>query len=116
MPRLTSQKPVCGSRHTFYGYPAAVRPSLLHERLPRDLMNLFCASMRYFGLLAPRARNRTSAAVFALVGQDKCPRPRRLSWQASLRKYFGVDTFIDNHGQSMHWLSWAEIRLKMRVP
>jgi hypothetical protein len=61
-------------------------------------------AIRYFGLLAPRARNRTSAAVFALVGQDKRPRPKRLSWQSSLRKYFGVDPLIDSHGQSMHWV------------
>jgi hypothetical protein len=61
-------------------------------------------AIRYFGLLAPRARNRTSAAVFALVGQDKRPRPKRLSWQDSLRKYFGVDPLIDSRGQSMHWV------------
>jgi Putative transposase/Transposase zinc-binding domain len=60
--------------------------------------------IRYFGLLAPRAKSRTSAAVFALVGQNKCPRPKRLSWRASLQKYFGVDPLIDSHGQPMHWV------------
>jgi hypothetical protein len=72
----------------------------LAEHIPDRYRN----AIRYFGLLSPRARNRTSAAVFALVGQDRRPRPNRLSWQASLRKYFGVDPLIDSHGQSLHWL------------
>jgi len=58
----------------------------------------------YFGLLAPRAKNRTSTAVFTLVGQNKRPRPRRLSWRASRQKYFGVDPLIDSHGERMHWV------------
>jgi len=65
-------------------------------------------AIRYFGLLAPRARNRTSAALFVLLDQDKRPRPKRLSWQASLRRYFGVDPLVDSHGQSMHWLRRQE--------
>jgi hypothetical protein len=73
--------------------------ALLAEHIP----DRYRHAIRYFGLLAPRARNRTSAAMFALVGQDKRPRPRRLTWQASLQKYFRVDPLIDSHGQSMHW-------------
>jgi hypothetical protein len=61
-------------------------------------------AIRHFGLLAPRAKNRTFAAVFVLIGKDMRPRPRRMSWQASLRKYFGVDPLIDSRGQSMHWV------------
>ena len=60
--------------------------------------------MRYFGLLAPRCKGRTSAALFALLGQVKRPRPARLSWANSLRKHFGVDPLVDRHGQSMHWV------------
>jgi hypothetical protein len=37
-------------------------------------------AIRYFGLLAPGSKARTSAAVFALLGQQKRSRPRRLSW------------------------------------
>jgi hypothetical protein len=61
-------------------------------------------AIRHFGLLAPRTKNRTLAAVFVLVGQDKRPRPRRMSWRTSLQKYFGVDPLIDSHGQSMQWV------------
>jgi hypothetical protein len=36
-------------------------------------------AIRYFGLLAPYAKRRTSAAVFALLGRRKLHRARRLS-------------------------------------
>ena len=61
-------------------------------------------AMRYFGLLAPGTKRMTSAALFALLGQNKRPRPQRLSWRNSLRKYFGVDPLVDSCGQSMHWV------------
>ena len=67
--------------------------------------------IRYFGLLAPRAKARTSAAVFALLGQHKRSRPRRLSWAFSRRRDFGVDPLIDGRGQPMHRAG----RLKPRV-
>jgi len=58
-------------------------------------------SVRYFGLLSPRARGRMQAALFALLGQCIRPRPQRLSWRDSLRKYFGVDPLVDSYGQTM---------------
>lgn len=61
-------------------------------------------AIRHFGLLAPRTKNRTLAAVFALVGQDQRPRTRRMSWRTSLQRYFGVDPLIDSQGQSMLWV------------
>jgi hypothetical protein len=61
-------------------------------------------AIRYFGLLAPGTKNRTSAALFALLGQEERHHPRRLSWQNSLRKYFGVDPLVDSCGQPMHWV------------
>ena len=60
-------------------------------------------AMRRFGLLAPRAQCVTSAALFALLGQKKRPRPQRLNWRNSMHKYFGVDPLVDSRGQSMHW-------------
>jgi Putative transposase/Transposase zinc-binding domain len=63
-------------------------------------------SVRYFGLLSPRARCRMQAALFALLGQRVRPRPQRLSWRDSLRKYFGVDPLVDSYGQTMRWVRW----------
>ena len=61
-------------------------------------------AIRYFGLLAPGSKTRTSAAVFALLGQQKRSRPRRLGWAFSRRRDFGVDPLIDRCGQAMHWI------------
>ena len=61
-------------------------------------------AIRYFGLLAPRAKGQTFAALFVLLGETKRPRPQRLSWRSSILKYFGHDPLIDSHGQTMHWV------------
>jgi Putative transposase/Transposase zinc-binding domain len=59
--------------------------------------------IRYFGLLAPRVRRSTHAALFVLLGQTPQPRPARLSWRNSIIRYFGFDPLIDSRGQEMHW-------------
>src|SRR5271157_3354765 len=61
-------------------------------------------AIRYFGLLAPSSKARISAALFLLLGQQKRPRPRRLSWAFLLRRDFGVDPLIDHRGQPMRWI------------
>jgi hypothetical protein len=60
--------------------------------------------IRYFGLLAPRVRRSTHAALFVLLGQTPQPRPARLSWRNSIIRYFGFDPLIDSRGQEMHWV------------
>ena len=67
--------------------------------------------IRYFGLLAPRSNARTSAAVFALLRQQKRPCPRRLGWAFLLKRDFGKDPTIDRLGQPMRWAG----RLKPRL-
>ena len=61
-------------------------------------------AIRYFGLLAPGTKSRTWAALFVLLGQERRPRPHRLSWRNSLRKSFGVDPLVDRNGQPMKWV------------
>jgi hypothetical protein len=61
-------------------------------------------AIRYYGLLAPRAKNKTNDGIFLSLGQKRPPRPVRLSWRHSLIKFFGIDPFIDSHGQDMHWV------------
>ena len=65
-------------------------------------------NIRYFGLLAPRTKARTHDTVFALLGQKRLGKPRRLPWAASLRKYFGVDPLVDSKGERMHWVGRLE--------
>jgi CRP-like cAMP-binding protein len=47
-------------------------------------------AIRYFGLLSPRTRPKTFAALFTVLGQRRRTRPPRLSWQESLKRYFDV--------------------------
>lgn len=59
---------------------------------------------RYFGLLAPRIKNKLYAGLFLLLGQRRRPRPQRLSWRESIKKYFGFDPMIDRFGHEMRWV------------
>lgn len=81
-------------------YSIAEFVSLLAEHVPERYQH----AMRYFGLLAPRAKGRTSAAIFLLLGQKRRPRPRRWSWAFSIRMHFGVDPLRDSSGRPMHWI------------
>lgn len=68
-------------------------PGLMRVRFPR----------RESGLLAPRVKCQTHDTVFALVGQERRGKPRRLRWSTSLQKCFGVDPLVDRNGQRMRW-------------
>ena len=72
--------------------------------LSQHVLDRYCHSMRYFGLLAPRTKRVTSAAVFALLGQQPRPKPPRQPWAASLIEHFGVDPLLDTFGQRMKWV------------
>ena len=76
--------------------------------LAEHILDRYRHAIRYFGLSSPCARRWTSAAVFALLGQNQRSRPRRLSWQASLKKYFGIDPLVDSYGLSMSWARRAK--------
>ncbi len=73
--------------------------ALLADQVPDRYQH----AMRYFGLLAPRLKSHTSAAMFALLGQKKRPCPERLSWRNALMKTFGRDPLTDSRGQTMWW-------------
>jgi hypothetical protein len=61
-------------------------------------------AMRYFGLMAPRTKAHTWAALFLSLKQKLRPVPYRLGWRYLLRKTFGIDPLIDSFGQEMHWI------------
>lgn len=73
---------------------------LLAEHVP----DRYRHAIRYFGLLAPSSKARTSAAVFSLLKQSRRPPPRRLTWAFLRQKYFGPDPLIDSNGQRMTWV------------
>ena len=74
--------------------------ALLAEHVPDRYQH----AIRYFGLMAPGCKKKTSAAVFTLLKQKKRPRPRRLGWRASICKDFGRDPLLDSAGRTMRWI------------
>ena len=79
-------------------------PAEFVAMLSPHVLDRYQHSMRYFGLLAPRTKRLTSAAVFALLGQQPRPKPPRQRWNDSLKQRFGVDPLIDEFGNPMHWV------------
>jgi len=75
---------------------------ILKEQVP----NRGAHAMRYFGLLAPRTKASTWAAVFTILGQRKRPHPPRLSWRWLHWKTFGTDPLVDTFGQVMRRVGW----------
>ena len=61
-------------------------------------------AVRCFGLYAPRTLRQTSAAVFALLGQQQRPRPRSVPWADSIERAFGKNPLLDRRG---HWMKWV---------
>ena len=59
--------------------------------------------VRSFGLFAPRAVGQTSAIIFAILGQERRPRPKPRPWAESIKRDFGCDPLIDRSGNRMKW-------------
>jgi hypothetical protein len=70
---------------------------MLSEHVPDKYRH----SIRYYGLLAPRAKGRAFTLLFKLLGQNRRPRPRRLSHAEMMIKYFNKNPLLDSEGQQM---------------
>jgi hypothetical protein len=94
------------------------RPEEFVAALSDHVLDHYKPAIRYFGLLAPGAKGQTWAALFALLGQKKRPRPVRLSWAYSIKKTFGVDPLLDGSGQRMRLVGRmaADGSSKARIP
>jgi hypothetical protein len=60
-------------------------------------------AVRSFGLFAPRALRQTSAAIFAILGQERRLRPKPRKWADSVKRDFGHDPLLDHIGKRMKW-------------
>ena len=78
-------------------------PAKFLATLANHVLDRYRHNIRYFGLLAPGVKCQTHDAVFALLGQERLGKPRRLWWAASLQKSFGVDPLLDRNGHRMRW-------------
>jgi hypothetical protein len=57
----------------------------------------------FLSAFASRALKQASAAIFAILGQDRTPRPQPRSWAESIKRDFGYDPLRDNMGERMKW-------------
>jgi hypothetical protein len=80
-------------------WPKEMFVATLSEHVP----DRYRHAMRYFGLLAPRSKRRTFAALFVLLRQKNRHRSPRLAWADSLLTDFGVNPLRDSEGRPMHW-------------
>jgi hypothetical protein len=78
-------------------FPKGIFLRTLMDHVPDHYLH----SVRYYGSLAPRARGRSSAILFKLLGQTRRPRPRWLPWAEMINKYFGRNPLIDSRGRPM---------------
>jgi hypothetical protein len=76
------------------------------ELLIQHVPNKYAHAVRYFGLASPAGKHLFSSAVFALLGEEQKPRPKRLSFEAMSVKYFDYNPLLDSHGQRMRWVGW----------
>jgi len=73
------------------------------DRWTQHIPERYHHAVRSFGLFAPRALSHTSAALFAILGQERKLRPKPLRWADSLQRDFGLDPLLDHTGKRMRW-------------
>jgi hypothetical protein len=87
-------------------YEVRWTPEKFVAQWSQHILDRYKHSMRYFGLLAPRTKSLTSAAVFALLGQIQPPKPPRQGWAELRLRTFpdDDDPLVDDFGNRMHWV------------
>jgi hypothetical protein len=73
------------------------------DRWAQHIPEHYQHAVRSFGLFAPRALSQTSAAIFAILGQERKPRPKPRRWADSIKRDFGYDPLLDHTGKRMKW-------------
>ena len=73
------------------------------DRWTQHIPERYRHAVRSFGLFAPRALGQTSAAIFAILGQERKPRPKPRRWADSVKRDFGRDPLLDHTGKRMKW-------------
>jgi Putative transposase len=74
------------------------------DRWAQHIPERYQHAVRSFGLFAPRALRQTSAGIFAILGQERRPRPKPRPWAYSLKRDFGHDPLLDDTGNRMKQL------------
>ena len=74
------------------------------DRWAQHIPERYQHAVRSFGLFGPRSLSQTSAAIFAILGQQRKPRPKPRRWADSLKRDFGRDPLLDETGERMKWV------------
>jgi hypothetical protein len=74
------------------------------DRWAQHIPGRYQHAVRSFGLFAPRSLGQTSAAIFAILEQERRPRPKPRPWADSLKRDFGHDPLLDQIGKRMKWV------------
>ena len=74
------------------------------DRWAQHIPERYDHAVRSFGLFAPRTLAQTAVAIFAILGQEPKPRPKRRPWADSLKRDFGHDPLADETGKRMKWI------------
>lgn len=74
--------------------------ALLIQHVP----DRYVHGIRYYGLLSPAGKHQLSSGLFALLGQTKRARPKRLPWETLTERDFGYNPLRDGRGQRMAWV------------
>jgi hypothetical protein len=74
------------------------------DRWAQHILERYQHAVRSFGLFAPRALAKTSAAIFTILGQERRPRPKPRRWAHSIVQDFGRDPLLDTTGKRMKWV------------
>jgi hypothetical protein len=101
-----------GLQVKFVTKDTATKSTMLDEIPKEDFVQIladhvpdkFCHSIRYYGLLAPRSRNRVFTSLYRLIRQTRRPRPRPLSWAELIRKSFNRNPLVDRCGRPMRYI------------
>jgi hypothetical protein len=73
------------------------------DRWAQHILEHYQHAVRSFGLFAPRVLSQTSAGIFAILGQERRPRPKPRRWADSIKRDFGHDPLLDHTGKRMKW-------------
>jgi|HubBroStandDraft_2_1064218.scaffolds.fasta_scaffold13330_2 hypothetical protein len=74
------------------------------DRWSQHIPERYQHAVRSFGLFAPRSLGQACAATFAILGQERRPRPKPRPYAASVKRDFGHDPLLDHMGKRMKWV------------
>jgi len=80
-----------------------VTPEEFINRWGQHIPERYKHAVRGFGLFASRGMQNAFDAIFAILGQERRPRPKRRPWAESIMRDFKRNPLLDSKGKRMTW-------------